>query len=212
MYNPAPFAETRPEVLYDFIRQHPLGAVVTYTPADGLTASHLPMYVGPGVLRCHFARANSQWEAVAAAESVLVIFGGAEHYVTPSWYPSKAEHGKVVPTWNYTAVHVTGKPRVMDDAELLQLLHALTDANEAGLPDHWRVDDAPAEYVTALTRAIVGIEIAVQRIEGKWKHSQNRSTADRDGVIEGLKALGTARSTEMAEAMLTSPSAASARE
>lgn len=211
MYNPAPFAETRPEVLYDFIRQHPLGTVVTYAPADGLTASHIPMCVGPGVLRCHFARANAQWETVAAAESVLVIFGGAEHYVTPSWYPSKAEHGKVVPTWNYTAVHVTGKPRVMDNGELVQLLHDLTDSNEAGLPDQWHVDDAPADYVIALTKAIVGIEIAVERIVGKWKQSQNRSAADRDGVIAGLNALGTARSTEMAEAMLTSPSAASGR-
>ena len=212
MYNPSPFAESRTEVLYDFIRQHPLGTVVTYRPDQGLAANHIPMFVGDGVLRCHFARANAQWQSLQDADSLLVVFGGAEHYVTPSWYPSKAEHGKVVPTWNYAAVHVTGKARVMTDAELLALLHDLTDANEAGLPAMWSVADAPADYVQALMKAIVGFEITVQRVEGKWKHSQNRSDADREGVIAGLQALGTSRATEMADAMITNPSGASAQE
>ena len=212
MYNPPPFTESREEVLYDFIRQHPLGTVVTYTTDEGLVANHIPMFVADGVLRCHFARANPQWQSVMGAESLLVVFGGAEHYITPSWYPSKAEHGKVVPTWNYTAVHVTGKARVMRDAELLQLLHDLTDANEAGLRGQWSVDDAPADYIAALMKAIVGFEIAVERIEGKWKHSQNRSASDREGVIAGLQELGTTRATAVAEAMTTTPSAASARE
>ena len=198
MYNPAPFAESRVEVLHEFVREHPLGALVT-----GLTASHIPMFLDAcrGVLRCHLARANPQCEILSSGAPVLVIFGGAEHYVTPTWYPSKAEHGKVVPTWNYTAVHVTGQPRILDTPELVKLLHELTDANEAGLPQQWRIEDAPAEYISALTKAIVGFEIAIERIEGKWKHSQNRSEADRVGVIAGLEALGTHRSAEMADAM-----------
>ena len=212
MYNPAPFQESRTEVLHDFIRQHPLGAVVTYTEASGLTASHIPMYLEDGVLRCHLARANPQWELLAGAQSVLVMFGGAEHYVSPSWYPSKAEHGKVVPTWNYAAVHVHGKPRVLTQDELVQLLHNLTDANEAALPKQWKIEDAPAEYIAALTKAIVGFEISIERIEGKWKHSQNRPEADRLGVIAGLQEVGTPQAAEMVSAMTTSPSAASAQE
>ena len=118
----------------------------------------------------------------------------------------------MVPTWNYAAVHVHGKPRVLSDGELLQLLHHLTDSNEATLPRQWRVDDAPADYIAALTKAIVGFEIAIERIEGKWKHSQNRSAADREGVINGLRELGTPRAAEMVSAMTTSPSASSGQE
>jgi transcriptional regulator len=203
MYIPAHFAEERIEALHEFIREYPLAALISYTPDTGLTASHIPMFLDAdsGVLRCHLAKANPQCTAVAQAGSVLVIFGGAEHYVTPSWYPSKSEHGKVVPTWNYTAVHVTGHPRTLDQAELMQLLHNLTDANEADLPERWSVSDAPAEYIAALTNAIIGFEIAIERIEGKWKHSQNRPAADRERVIAGLEALGTPRATEMAAAM-----------
>jgi transcriptional regulator len=203
MYTPAWFAENRTEVLYEFIRQHPLGAIVTYTEQHGLEANHIPMLLDEtgGVLRCHLARSNPQWEILAGDRSALVIFGGAEHYVTPSWYPAKAEHGKVVPTWNYAAVHVSGRARVLDTVELMSLLRDLTDVNEAGFQRPWSIDDAPAGYVQSLTNAIVGFEIRVERIQGKWKHSQNRSDADRESVIAGLEALGTPRATELARAM-----------
>ena len=203
MYTPASFAENRTEVLYEFIRQHPLGAIVTHTEDHGLDASHIPMLVDEeaGVLRCHLARSNPQWEILASRSPALVIFGGAEHYVTPSWYPAKAEHGKVVPTWNYAAVHVSGRPRVLDADELLTLLRDLTDVNEAGFQQPWSIDDAPAGYVQSLTNAIVGFEIRVERMQGKWKHSQNRSDADREGVIAGLAELGTPRATELARSM-----------
>ena len=203
MYTPAHFVETRTEILHDFIRQHPLGAVVTHTAEAGLIASHLPMFLDEhnGVLRCHLAKANPQWQILASATEVLVIFGGAEHYITPSWYPSKADDGKVVPTWNYTAVHVTGRPRILNADELMQLLHDLTDESEKSLPIQWSVNDAPADYIHGLTKAIVGVEIAIDRLEAKWKHSQNRPAADRDGVIAGLDSLGTHRAAQMSAAM-----------
>lgn len=203
MYNPLLFAESRVEELHAFVRQHPLAAIVT-SGSNGLEATHVPVVLHPelgvnGVLRCHFARANDHWKSLAAEGPVLVIFQGPEHYISPSWYPSKQEHGKVVPTWNYAVVHVRGRARTFDDPEqLLQHLRALTDQNESAFEPPWSVDDAPAEYIKALAKTIIGIEIAIETIEGKWKVSQNRPAADRQGVVNGLLALDSPESAEMA--------------
>jgi transcriptional regulator len=203
MYNPEPFAESRIEVLHAFIRQHPLAALVS-NDSNGLEATHVPMFLDPqadppGVLRCHLARANPQWRMLESSPSVLAIFRGAQHYITPSWYVSKKEHGKVVPTWNYVAVHVWGRARLFEEqAGLLRHLKELTDRNESAFAQPWSVDDAPKDYINALSTAIIGVEISIERIEGKWKASQNRPAADRQGVVEGLETLGSPQSLEMA--------------
>ena len=193
MYIPPSNAEHRPEQLLDFIEAHPFGALVT-AATDGLFATHLPFVVARargahGVLEGHIARANPHHAQVLASDEALVIFTGPDAYVTPSWYPSKAEHGRVVPTWNYVAVHVYGTLRFTHDAAYLQRhLHELTTRHESGRDHPWAVGDAPAEYVSQLERAIVGVELTITRLEGKWKMSQNRSAADVDGVIRGLAA------------------------
>jgi len=203
MYNPAVFAETGVDVLHDFIRANPFGVLVTSGP-DGPEATHLPFFFDApaGLLRCHLARANPQWQSIQPGGRVLAIFTGAQHYISPSWYASKREHGKVVPTWNYTAVHASGSARLIEDSPaLLRHLHELTDSQEAAFASPWSVADAPSEHISTLAKAIVGIEIAVDRVEGKWKLNQNRSTADRAGVIAGLEALNTPASREMASLM-----------
>ena len=203
MYNPASFAETRLDVLHAFIRDHPLGTLVTNGP-DGPEATHLPLVLDApaGLLRCHMARANPQWRRLEYGARVLVIFAGADHYITPNWYPSKREEGKVVPTWNYTAVHAAGAARLFEDTtSLIRHLGELTDSQEADFAEPWSVADAPPDYVEGMTKAIVGVEIAVDRIEGKWKLSQNRSTVDQEGAIAGLEAVGSNASLEMANLM-----------
>jgi len=204
MYNPAPFPEEHIEILHAFIREHSLAIIVT-CGEGGLEATHVPVVLHPdigerGAMRCHVARANPQWKTIQASPTILAIFGGPQHYISPSWYPSKKEHGKVVPTWNYAAVHVRGKARTFEDRdELIAHVTALTEENERGLEMPWSVSDAPREYVEAMTKAIVGIEISIGMIEGKWKASQNRPIADRQGVVAGLTALGSPESLEMAE-------------
>lgn len=203
MYVPAPFAEDRAGVLHAFIRQNPLGTVIT-AGAAGLEASHIPLFLDTdrNALRCHVARANPQSVVLADAPEVLVIFTGPQHYITPSWYPSKAEHGRVVPTWNYAAVHVRGRARAMSDsAELFAHLRELTDANEAAFETPWRIDDAPPPFLAALASSIAGFEIAIASVEGKFKLSQNRPEADREGVIHGLEAMGSRSSLTLAELM-----------
>jgi transcriptional regulator len=203
MYNPAPFPEERVEVLHAFIREHPLAAIVSWGES-GLEATHVPVVLHPdlgarGTMRCHFARANGQWKTIQSSPAILAIFQGPQHYITPSWYPSKKEHGKVVPTWNYTAVHVRGKAKTFEGRDdLIAHVTALTAQNEQDLEEPWSVSDAPRDYIEALTKAIVGIEISIETIEGKWKASQNRPVADRMGVVEGLTALGTPQGLEMA--------------
>jgi transcriptional regulator len=204
MYSPAQFAENRIELLHAFIRQNPLAVLVSHD-STSLEATHVPMVLDAqpephGLLRCHLARANPQWRMLASSPSVLVVFRGAQHYITPSWYATTKEHGKVVPTWNYIAVHVYGQARLIEEqAGLLRHLRELTDQSEAAFARPWSVDDAPKDYIHALSTAIVGIEISIARIEGKWKASQNRPIADRQGVIEGLETLGSPQSLEMAE-------------
>ena len=193
MYVPASNAEHRPEVLFDFIEAHSLGALVTAS-ADGLFATHLPFVLdrarGPhGTLEGHLARANPHHRHAPTTDEALVIFTGPDAYVTPSWYASKAEHGKVVPTWNYVAVHAYGTLRWNEEAEYLRRhLDQLTDRHEAGREQPWTTADAPPEYIAQLQRAIVGVELEITRLEGKWKMSQNRPAADIDGVVRGLGA------------------------
>lgn len=194
MYVPASFREERPEVLFDFIDANPLGTLVT-TGAQGLYATHLPLVLdrARGVLEGHIARANRHHQMAATEQEVLTIFTGPDAYITPSWYPSKAEHGKVVPTWNYIAVHAYARLRFVEDGPFLRRhLAALTARHEEHRPVPWEVTDAPAEFLAQLERAIIGVELTITRLEGKWKMSQNRPAADIDGVVEGLAGSGDA--------------------
>jgi len=203
MYQPAHFKEERIDVLHQLIRKNPLGALVSMT-ADGLTANHIPFEVvespAPfGTLHAHVARANPLWKE-AAGKDVMVIFQGADAYISPSWYPSKKDHGKVVPTWNYAVVHAHGPIKVLDDAEWLHaLVCKLTNQHESKMPAPWQVTDAPADFIDTMVKAIVGIEIPLARLVGKWKVSQNRPAADRAGTIAGLHGVGTEAANAMAE-------------
>jgi transcriptional regulator len=195
MYQPPAFREDRIEVQHQLIRSHPLGLLITAGPG-GLLANPFPFLLDrdsseKGTLRLHIARANPQWRELEAVEECLVVFQGPQAYVTPSWYATKRETGKVVPTWNYATVHAWGCPRVMnDDVWLRRQIEDLTASRENLRAAPWRVDDAPADFVAAQMRGIVGVEIAVTRIEGKWKMSQNRPEADRTGVIAGFREAG----------------------
>lgn len=194
MYIPAHFAESDRDVLLDFLEENPLGTLVTASPTQGLYATHLPLILdrsqgAHGVLMGHIARANPHHRKASDTRDALVIFNGPESYITPSWYASKAKHGRVVPTWNYVAVHVTGTVRFVDDAEfLLSHLTRLTNAHEAERAHPWTIADAPASYIEKLVGTIVGVEIDIASLEGKWKVSQNRTDEDIDGVISGLNA------------------------
>jgi transcriptional regulator len=206
MYQPTHghFREERLDVQHALIRAHPFGAMVTLG-ADGLVANHFPFIVDAGAsplgtLRAHMARANGQWRELDGSQEALVIFQGHHAYITPSWYPAKAETGTVVPTWNYALVHAYGKPRIVEDAAwLLAHVSELSDVNEASQPRPWAVADAPEEFVGALAKAIVGIEIEITRIEGKWKLSQNQLEPARVGVVQGLTSQGDERSLAVAE-------------
>ena len=204
LYIPNHFQEERSEVLHEFIRTHPFATLVTQG-AEGMIASHIPLILdagmGPmGTLSGHLARANPQWNGFAPGTEALVIFNGPHHYISPSWYPSKAEHGKVVPTWNYVAVHAYGPIAIVEDSDrLLGHLRKLTDSQEVGNPDRWHVDDAPPEYIDGMMRGIVGIQIGICRLEGKWKVSQNRSAADRKATAARLRNFGDENAVAMAE-------------
>jgi transcriptional regulator len=185
MYVPDHFREDRPEVLHDAVRRIGFATLVT----QGLEANHLPMLLDArgerSVLRGHVARANPVWKQ--GAGEALAIFLGPHAYVSPNWYPSKAETGKAVPTWNYITVHARGSINWIQDADWLRShVGALSTTHEAGRENPWSVSDAPASYVDALLRAIVGFELAITKLEGKWKLSQNRDAADQAGVRDGL--------------------------
>jgi len=202
MYDVAAFRENRIDVMHALIRAYPLATLVTVS-GGAAEANHLPLLIESdpapnGTLRGHVARANPLWRQPPDCE-VLAVFQGPQAYVTPSWYPSKREHGKVVPTWNYAVVHVRGPLVVHDDRDwLLDLVSCLTDNQEAGRSQPWGVGDAPVEYIDRMLGAIVGIEIPVTRIEGKWKVSQNRAQPDREGVAAGLGERGDAEALLMA--------------
>jgi transcriptional regulator len=202
MYLPAHFEETRSEVLHALMRDHPLATLVAHG-SDGLAAHHLPLHfapeVGPfGALQGHVARANPLWRKSANAE-VLVIFHGPQAYVTPSWYATKREHGKAVPTWNYAVLHAHGRLRTIDDPAWLRAqLETLVGRHEAGFAEPWRIADAPPDYIDKMLAAVVGIEIAITSLKGKWKISQNQSEANRTGVVAGLSEQGTDDAMQMA--------------
>lgn len=206
MYLPKHFEVTDPAALHGLIREHPLGALVLSGP-DGLGADHVPFEVDAdpaphGRLLAHVARANPLWRSAAEHAEVLVIFQGPSGYVTPSWYPSKQASGKVVPTYNYAVVHAYGRMRAVEDQAWLRgFVTRLTNRHEAGRTEPWHVTDAPDDYIDKMLEAIVGIEITVTRLVGKWKVGQNRTPADQAGVVAGLQARGNAGDLAMAEAL-----------
>lgn len=204
MYLPSHFEVNRLEALHGLIRSYPLATLVT-TGADGLDANHIPLELSPtpapfGVLRGHVARANPIWRDFQDVGEALAIFNGPDAYVSPSWYPSKAESGRVVPTWNYAVVHAHGTLRFIEDENWLRAhLDSLTAAHETALPEPWRVSDAPAEFTAKLLGAVVGIEMVITRLQGKWKTSQNRPQGDRDGVATALRSQGRSAMAEWVE-------------
>jgi transcriptional regulator len=195
MYQPPHFREDRLEVQHALIRTHSLGLLVTAGPG-GLQANHVPFLVDAdgsehGTLRVHLARANPQLQELTTVTECLVVFQGPQQYISPSLYPTKREHGKVVPTWNYITVHAWGRPRVIDDAAWLRRqVEDLTLHKEGSRPAPWTVSDAPEQFVAAQLKGIIGIEIPIARIEGKWKVSQNRPAVDQTGVVAGLRGNG----------------------
>ena len=205
MYQPQHFREDDPGVQHALIRAHPLGLLVT-VGSSGLEANHIPFVLDPSaaVLQGHLARSNPQWQGFDPATEALVVFQGPEAYITPSWYAVKAETGKVVPTWNYAVVQVHGRLRVIDDRDWLRAqIEALTRSQEDRREHGWQVTDAPASYVEAQIKGIVGIEIVITRIEGKWKVSQNRPERDRAGVVAGLREDGDEARRAMADLVAT---------
>jgi transcriptional regulator len=204
MYIPKHFEETDLPTLHALIRSHPLGAWVTHIDA-ALVVNHIPFLVdssrGPhGTLVGHVARANPIWKSLSTGIDSVVIFQGPQSYITPSWYPSKHETGKAVPTWNYAVVHAHGTPRRIEDRDwLLDHVSTLTAAHESERAVPWTIADAPAAYIDALLQAIVGIEIPIARLDGKWKASQNRPAADRLGVIAGLEEQNDAHTAPVAD-------------
>ncbi|ERE05288.1 FMN-binding negative transcriptional regulator [Pseudogulbenkiania ferrooxidans] len=205
MYQPSHFVEADPAVLLSLMRARPL-AVVAVNGEDGPLANHLPLLAveeeGVLKLRGHVARANPLWRLLEDAPQALAVFQGDDAYISPSWYPGKAEHGKVVPTWNYMVAHARGRLRAVDDPVWLRgLLDQLTRAREAGFPQPWQVADAPADYLDKMLRAIVGIELTVSRLDGKYKLSQNQDEATRLSVRAGLAGSGDERARALAGEM-----------
>ncbi|MED5621366.1 FMN-binding negative transcriptional regulator [Ideonella sp. BN130291] len=196
MYQPRHFVQDDPTELQALMQAHPLATLVRQAPDGSLSADHIPLLYDAadgehGTLRGHVARANPLWQELAAGAPVLAIFQGPQAYVSPAWYASKREHGKVVPTWNYAVVHAHGRFHAKDDPVWLRaFLQRLTARHEGPRAEPWQIDDAPADFTAQLLGAIVGIEIPLLRLEGKWKVSQNRPAADREGVTQGLLAEG----------------------
>jgi transcriptional regulator len=204
MYTPRHFEETRVDVLHQLMRDEPFAMLVTMGPA-GLNANHLPVELDPepaplGTLRGHVSRANEVWSTSDPGVEALVVFQGPQRYITPAWYPTKEETGKVVPTWNYVVVHAYGTPRFIEDPAWLRAhVERLSAIHEAGRAQPWQVSDAPEDYVAAQVRGIVGFELPIARLSGKWKVSQNRAAADRAGVTVGLRADADPASAAMAD-------------
>ncbi|WP_028311867.1 MULTISPECIES: FMN-binding negative transcriptional regulator [Derxia] len=193
MYLPAHFAAPSPDALHALIRAHPLATVIL-AAADAPDADHIPLHLhlppdGPALLRGHVARANPLWRRLADAPRALAVFHGPSAYVSPDWYPSKHAHHRAVPTWNYAVAHAHGRLRAIDDAGWLRdFLAGLTADHEAARPRPWALGDAPADYLEKMLAAVVGIELTVERLTGKFKLSQNRPAEDRAGVAAGLRA------------------------
>ena len=202
MYIPKANEENRVSVMQALMVSQPLATLVTLG-ASGLFASHIPMIFEDdgsefGLLKGHISRGNAQWHDFVPTVDALAIFSGHQHYISPNWYPGKIEHGKEVPTWNYAVVHAYGSLKAIEDEQwLLTFLNRLTDVHEASSPVPWKVSDAPADFIQTLLHGIVGLELPIRRLEGKWKVSQNRTEEERKGVIEGLAKLDTNESRAM---------------
>jgi transcriptional regulator len=206
MYQPDHYRVEDLSLMHALMRARPLAALVS-GGAEGLYASHLPTVLkddGPcGVIEFHLARANPHWKYLAECNEALMIFQGPEGYITPNWYPSKAEHAKVVPTWNYAVVHAYGRPEMTQDTDWLERHVAeLTAQQERNEVNPWALADAPETYIKALLRGIIGFGFAITRLEGKWKMSQNREMKDRGGVARGLGKRGVGDDLEMAKLVL----------
>jgi len=203
MYVPKHFEERDITVLHSLIRSHPLGAWVTHA-GQSLLVNHIPFLVDPargeyGTLIGHVARANPVWKSFSKEMASVVIFQGPQAYISPSWYPTKHAHGKAVPTWNYAVVHAEGVPSAIEDASwLLAHVTQLSDLHESKQAVPWSVADAPRDYIDTMLKAIVGIEIPISTVSGKWKASQNRPLPDKLGTIAGLHERGDATSKQMA--------------
>jgi transcriptional regulator len=202
VYTPSQFAETRPDVIAALIRANPLATIVGHTVA-GLEANHIPLMLqelagAPGKLIGHVARANPLWQH-PPGDDLLVIFQGPAAYISPNWYATKAEGGKVVPTWNYAVVHARCSLKALTaPAEVLGIITALTNTHEAGSKHPWQVADAPPDYTEKLLAAIVGIELTIKHVTGKWKVSQNQPVKNRESVVAGLNGVGTQDAAAMA--------------
>lgn len=206
MYLPSAFRQDDLAELHAQIQASPF-ALLTSAGAAGVQASHLPLLLAPdegefGTLYGHFARANPHWRDLQGGAEALAVFSGPDAYISPGWYPAKAEHGKVVPTWNYIAVHARGPVELIEEPErLLQIVSRLSDQHESGRERPWAVSDAPREYIDSMLRAIVGFALPIRRLEGKWKLGQNRSAADQAGVRDGLAASPSPGDRELAARM-----------
>jgi transcriptional regulator len=205
MHRPDHFRVEDIAQMHALMRARPFAALVS-SRANGLYGTHLPTVLkddgANGLIECHLARANPHWKDLAVGNEALMIFQGPEGYITPSWYPSKALHGKAVPTWNYAVVHAYGRPAVVQDKDWLRRhVTELTTQQEASEAQPWAVSDAPESYVDVMLRGIVGFRFAITRLEGKWKMSQNREMPDREGVVAGLTARASGEDREIAEAV-----------
>jgi transcriptional regulator len=201
MYLPPAFAEHDRSAHFDLIEAEPLGLLISHG-GEGLLADHIPFLLDRerNLLLAHVAKGNAQWRNLGLGGDVLVVFRASDHYVTPSWYASKREHGKVVPTWNYVSVQVAGHAKVIDDALWLRRqIDRLTEQHEYQRDKPWATEDAPADFIAGQLRGIIGIEIAIHETTGKWKVSQNRNEADRAGVAAGLQAESDPRAVVMAD-------------
>jgi transcriptional regulator len=198
MYEPPLHQQADRAAIVELIRAHPLGLLISHGPS-GLLANLIPFLIEGDMLLGHVARANPQWRDLQQADEALVVFQGPQHYISPSWYETKRQTHKVVPTWNYLTVQARGRPRVTDEAPWLRAqIEALTNKQEGARAEPWKVSDAPEDFIAMQMRAIVGVEMAVTDLKGKWKASQNRSEADRAGVIAGLNADGDPQALAMA--------------
>jgi transcriptional regulator len=203
LYLPAHFNETRTEVMHALMRAHPFSTLVTQCDS-GLVANHVPVQtlaepMPLGCIRGHIARANPLWREYRAETEALAIFQGPQLYISPSFYPSKAKTGEVVPTWNYAVVHASGKLRFIEDTSWLRdFVAGLTAIHEAPRAMPWQIDDAPAPYIDKMLSLIIGFEFSIATLAGKWKVSQNRSQTDQQGVLHNLRNADDADSREMA--------------
>lgn len=203
MYCPEHFQENLPAALIEFMGTHPLATIICHTP-DGLVADHVPLLFKPeqnseGKLLGHVAKNNPLWKS-APDQELLVVFHGPSTYISPNWYATKAEAGKVVPTWNYAVVHAhCSFKAIREPAGILAIISELTDHHESQQAHPWRISDAPDEYIERLLKNIVGIELTINRLQGKWKVSQNQPAANRESVIAGLHGQGAEGQNQMAE-------------